>query len=46
MGKYEGKLLIVDDNRELLSALNMLLAQHFKEVPTEKNPNLLSGELS
>jgi len=41
MSKYQGKVLIVDDNRELLSALKMMLSQHFVEVQTEKNPNLL-----
>lgn len=41
MSKYQGKVLIVDDNHELLSALKMMLSQHFVEVQTEKNPNLL-----
>ena len=41
MAKSSGRLLIVDDNQELLSALKMFLTQHFEQVRTEKNPNLI-----
>ncbi len=39
MSKNKGKILIVDDNKELLTALSMFLKQHFTEVQTERNPN-------
>ena len=34
----EGKVLIVDDDAGVLSAANLLLKRHFKQVDTEKNP--------
>lgn len=34
----EGKILIVDDDAGVLSAANLLLKRHFKQVDTEKNP--------
>ncbi len=34
----EGKILIVDDDTGVLSAANLLLKRHFKQVDTEKNP--------
>jgi len=39
MTKTKGKILIVDDNEELLIALKMILTPHFAEIITEKNPN-------
>ncbi|MFO7827705.1 MAG: sigma-54 dependent transcriptional regulator [Bacteroidales bacterium] len=39
--KKEGKILIVDDNKEILVALEMLLSNNFN-VRTEKNPNLIT----
>ncbi len=39
MTKGKGKVLIVDDNEELLIALRMILTPHFGEIITEKNPN-------
>lgn len=33
-----GKILIVDDDAGVLSAANLLLKRHFKQVDTEKNP--------
>ncbi|UCG28156.1 MAG: sigma-54-dependent Fis family transcriptional regulator, partial [Bacteroidales bacterium] len=41
MQKTTGKILIVDDNEELLIALRMILSPHFGEIKTEKNPNLI-----
>jgi len=39
----KGKILIVDDNRSVLTALEMLLQSEFKEIFTLKNPgNLIS----
>ena len=35
----KGKILIVDDNEEILIALRLFLGEYF-EVVTEKNPNL------
>lgn len=37
----KGKLLIVDDNKSILSALEMLLQDDFDEVKTIANPNQL-----
>lgn len=45
MNKYNGKILIVDDNKELLEALSMFLSQYFIEVKTISNPNLLQNLL-
>lgn len=41
-----GKILIVDDNKSALSALNMLLQPEFHTVATISNPNLIMNELS
>ena len=40
-----GNILIVDDNKSILSALEILLAPEFREVITLSNPNLIPGEL-
>lgn len=40
-----GKILIVDDNKSALSALNMLLQPEFEVVTTISNPNLIMSEL-
>lgn len=43
-----GKILIVDDNEDLLKAAKMYLKRHFAQVDTEKNPeaihNLMHNE--
>ncbi len=41
----KGHILIVDDNRSILSALEILLMPEFKSVTTISNPNLIPGEL-
>ncbi|MBL7112918.1 MAG: sigma-54-dependent Fis family transcriptional regulator [Bacteroidales bacterium] len=41
MNTKQGNILIVDDNEELLVALNMYLAPHFAEIKTIKAPNLI-----
>jgi len=43
MGNKKGRILIVDDNEELLIALRLFLSPHFAEIVTEKNPNLISS---
>jgi DNA-binding NtrC family response regulator len=40
-----GKILIVDDNRSALSALNLLLQFEFETVVTISNPNQIAAEL-
>lgn len=45
MTKTKGKILIVDDNEELLIALKMILTPHFAEIILEKNPNRISSIL-
>ncbi|MEG2318659.1 MAG: sigma-54-dependent Fis family transcriptional regulator, partial [Rikenellaceae bacterium] len=37
----EGTILVVDDNKGILSALNLLLGRYFKKVITISNPNLI-----
>ncbi len=39
----DGKILIIDDNKSLLSALEILLQFEFKEVTTISNPNQISS---
>lgn len=41
MTQKKGKILIVDDNEELLIALSLILSPHFSEIITHKNPNLI-----
>ena len=49
MTKTKGRILIIDDNEELLIALKLILTSYFSEVITEKDPNripsLLEGGL-
>lgn len=40
-----GRILIVDDNKSALSALNLLLQYEFEEVVCLSNPNLIKHEL-
>jgi DNA-binding NtrC family response regulator len=41
----KGRLLIVDDNKAILNALNLLLASEFEAIRTISNPNNLYAEL-
>jgi len=41
MSKNKGKILIVDDNEELLIAFRFFLSKHFEIIDTIKNPNLI-----
>ena len=41
MSKQKGKILIVDDNEELLIAFRFFLSKHFSKIDTIKNPNLI-----
>jgi|WetSurMetagenome_2_1015567.scaffolds.fasta_scaffold16957_3 DNA-binding NtrC family response regulator len=41
-----GKILVVDDNKNALSALKMLLQMEFETVVTLANPNLIQGALA
>ncbi len=41
MTKKLGKVLLVDDNEDILIAGKLLLKQHCEQVDTEKDPNLL-----
>ncbi|MCK9618384.1 MAG: sigma-54 dependent transcriptional regulator [Lentimicrobiaceae bacterium] len=38
MGKFEAKILIIDDDADVLLAAKLFLKQHFTIVHTEKNP--------
>jgi Response regulator containing CheY-like receiver, AAA-type ATPase, and DNA-binding domains len=39
--KNKGKILIVDDNEEILISLKLFLSNHFDIVDVEKNPNTI-----
>lgn len=41
----KGKLLIIDDNEELLFALKMYLKSHFERIDTIKNPNQMLSQI-
>jgi len=41
----KGKILVVDDNEEILIAIEMLLSGYFEKIETIRNPNLLSSVL-
>jgi len=41
----KGKLLIIDDNEELLFALQLFLNSHFTKIDAIKNPNQLLSQL-
>ncbi len=43
--KEKGKILIVDDNKELLLALKLMITPHFKYVRTESNPDKIHEHL-
>jgi len=43
--KKHGKILIVDDNEEILIALRLLLQEYFDEIDCEKNPNLIPSHI-
>ena len=43
--KGKGKILIVDDNKELLLALKLMITPHFKYVRTESNPDKIHEHL-
>jgi len=45
MSKKIGKVLIVDDNEDILLAGHLFLKQHFSLVHTEKNPNQIPSLL-
>ncbi len=45
MNDKKGNVLIVDDNRSILSALDILLTPEFREVTLLSNPNLIISEL-
>ena len=39
MAQYNGKILIVDDNKDLLNALKLILTPYFSVIDTIRNPN-------
>lgn len=46
MAKNTGKILVVDDNSGIRSALKILLPLHFEEVETLPSPNSLASKLA
>ena len=44
--EQQGKILIVDDNEDLLKAAKMHLKRHFKQVDIEKNPEAIPDLLN
>ena len=45
MEKRDGRVLIVDDNRELLLGYEIFLSPHFKTIKSLSNPNLIPSVL-
>ena len=45
MQPQKGNILIVDDNKSILSTLEILLSPEFQSVTTLSNPNLIPSEL-
>jgi len=45
MKTEKGNILIVDDNKSILSALDILLSPEFNKITLISNPNLLQAEL-
>ena len=41
MNKKSGKILIIDDDEDILQAARLLLKQHVAYVQTEKSPDVL-----
>ncbi len=39
MAEKVGKILVVDDNEDILFTIKLLLKQHVEKVVTETNPN-------
>ena len=46
MEQKHGKILIVDDNEDLLKAAKMYLKRHFVQVDVEKNPEAIPSLMS
>lgn len=46
METKQGKILIVDDNEDLLKAAKMFLKRHFAQVDIEKNPEAIPSLMS
>jgi DNA-binding NtrC family response regulator len=46
MDQKQGKILIVDDNEDLLKAAKMFLKRHFAQVDIEKNPEAIPALMS
>jgi DNA-binding NtrC family response regulator len=46
MSKKKGKILVIDDNVEILLSLELLLAKSFSQVRTLNNPSLLTSLLN
>jgi DNA-binding NtrC family response regulator len=46
MSKKKGKILVIDDNVEILLSLELLLAKSFSQVRTINNPSLLASILN
>lgn len=45
MDKKTGKVLIIDDDEDILQAAHLFLKKHVSQIHTEKNPNKLPGLL-
>jgi two-component system, NtrC family, response regulator HydG len=46
MTKFQGKILIVDDDSDVLITANMILKKHFQKVLTESDPSTIEKHLS
>ena len=46
MEKKSGKILIVDDNTDILFALKLLLKPHLELITTETNPQKITNHMA
>jgi two-component system response regulator HydG len=44
--KKKGKILIIDDNEEILVALKLHLSSYFETIVTEKKPDMISSQMN
>ena len=45
MTKKQGTILVVDDNRNILTTVRMLLEPYFEHIVTIANPNVIPAKL-
>ena len=46
MAKDEGKILVIDDDKDILVSMKLFLEEHFSLVQTESDPELLMNHIN